>query len=311
MTAKNKNAAPNPLDMVDYNLSGLPYFQILIGSSILFVLGFFLYFPFVKKFEQGIHAALENVPGCKISYGSLNLEFFLPKVIISNVNVPSYCFKTSNDLYFEKINLNFTGMSFSPIGLSTSLATQIEKDKIKSYQSIGLGRQVFKIEDQSISFNTISKLVSLPLTIDGDLIIGALAQFQNNQVDEALIRIKSKNLMIPAQTVLILGIPELAIGNVSLKAELMNPTQVKLEELIIGDERSPIRANFRGMIYPVQGHIPSSRIDLKGELAISEELMADEKFALLKMFLSQFSQKDGFYQIKLGGTIGQPRTSSL
>ena len=40
-------------------------------------------------------------------------------------------------------------------------------------------------------------------------------------------------------------------------------------------------------------------------------LWLNKKYGILKLFLGQFNQKDGFYQIKLTGTIGQPRATSL
>jgi hypothetical protein len=55
----------------------------------------------------------------------------------------------------------------------------------------------------------------------------------------------------------------------------------------------------------------NSQLDLIGEFAISNKLLSTDNFSMLKFFLNQYNQKDGFYQVKLTGTIRQPRPSTL
>ncbi|MFP5458644.1 MAG: hypothetical protein ACLGG7_07920 [Bacteriovoracia bacterium] len=45
-----------------------------------------------------------------------------------------------------------------------------------------------------------------------------------------------------------------------------------------------------------------SPVSLRGEAAMSDDFL--QAFPILNLMLPQFAQKDGFYQINLGGTLG-------
>ena len=76
----------------------------------------------------------------------------------------------------------------------------------------------------------------------------------------------------------------------------------------MGDTDSPLRANFKGKIDLQEGNIAMSPLDLSGEIAFSENFK--NSLPLVSMLFQSFSQKDGFYQIRLGGTLGSPKPSA-
>ena len=67
---------------------------------------------------------------------------------------------------------------------------------------------------------------------------------------------------------------------------------------------NPFTDHFKGRIDLQSGNIAMSPLNLTGEIAFSEALR--EQMAWLPVMFEQFTQKDGFYQVKLGGTLGAP-----
>ncbi len=309
--SKSTSQNQNEVSHINYGMPALRKHQwlgLIIGS---FFLGFVIYFPFGQKLEEVINSSLNKIPGCTLNYNDISLELFLPKIIVKELSVPKKCINAPQDVFLPLTKINFSGISFSPLGFSSTIETQFLKDKFEVMQSIGTSKQVFRIDNNNLNFKTIKALVDSPVDINGDINISALVQTQNNQVEEANINIKSMNLIIPAQLIQIISIPELKLNTLSLKAEQLNPKQIQIQEFIIGDVDAPIRAKFKGIIYPNPRSMMHSQIDLKGEFALSDELLNDDKFSMIKLFLNQYNQKDGFYQIKLTGTLAMPRPSTL
>jgi hypothetical protein len=309
--SKQAKSNLDELGKVDYTLPNLLSFKWLIALPLCLIMGFLLHFPVGQKIESTIRSSLGGIPGCKITFNELNFEMFLPKVIMTGLTIPGRCGGTPNDIYLKHSKVYFTGLSLSPLGISTSLHTELGKDKLNVKQSVGIGGQAIKIDDNKISLKNLKQYVQLPVDMNGDMNVSTLVELSSGQIQEAYVMLKSTNLMIPAQQIQFLGIPDLAINDFVLKAEQMNPKTIKLNELNIGDIDSPIRASFSGMVYLNKANIKQTGLDLVGEFAVSNKLLDDPKFGLLKMFLGQLNKKDGFYKIKITGTVGQPKTSSL
>ena len=81
--------------------------------------------------------------------------------------------------------------------------------------------------------------------------------------------------------------------------------ELRIEKLIMGDTDSPLRANFKGKIDLQDGNTSMSPLDLSGEIAFSENFR--QALPLIDMMFQSFNQKDGFYQVRLGGTLGSPK----
>jgi type II secretion system protein N len=309
--AVNVEKNKNEVEAIDYEAYSLGKIKLLILMGVFFFLGFVFYFPFVSKTHHFIASTITNIPGCKLSYNSLEIEMFMPKVILNDLSIPSSCSGTASPLFIDQAKVWFMGPSFSPLGISTSVDAKLDKNMLEIDQSIGFNSQVFRIEDNTIDLRAIKRLASLPVDMSGDVNISALVQTSKAGIEEASVNINSKNLLIPAQTVQIFPIPELNLRVFSLKAEQLNPKTLQIRELVIGDLGSPIRAKFKGNININPRSFMNSQLDLIGEFAISNKLLSTDNFSMLKFFLNQYNQKDGFYQVKLTGTIRQPRPSTL
>ena len=80
---------------------------------------------------------------------------------------------------------------------------------------------------------------------------------------------------------------------------------INVKKIILGDPQSPMRANFKGTIDVQKSNVSFSPINLAGEIAFTQTFK--ENVPLVDLFFQNFLQKDGFYQIRLGGMLGQPK----
>ena len=119
------------------------------------------------------------------------------------------------------------------------------------------------------------------------------------------LKAQSKDLQIPPQNIEGFTTPSLKLNEFYLEAASDTHPRIKIEKLIMGDTDSPLRANFKGKIDLQEGNSSMSPLDLSGEIAFSENFR--QALPLIDMMFQSFSQKDGFYQVRLGGTLGSPK----
>ena len=151
---KSSEQNKNEVELIDYTFPQMKRYHWSILIIGCFVIGFLLYFPLGTKLHDLISSSITQIPGCQLSYNSLKIEFFLPKVIIEDLSIPAHCAKSSEDIFLKSATIYFNGPSFSPIGISTSLETQIGKDIIEINQSLGPTSQIFKIDDKKALMNS-------------------------------------------------------------------------------------------------------------------------------------------------------------
>ena len=70
---------------IDYRLPQMSKIKwISLVITLLFV-GFLLYFPSAKRMEKVLGSALSKIPGCPIKVGHVKFEWFLPKIVLTDV----------------------------------------------------------------------------------------------------------------------------------------------------------------------------------------------------------------------------------
>ena len=115
----------------------------------------------------------------------------------------------------------------------------------------------------------------------------------------------STDFQLPSQNIQGFNTPNVKLNELYLEALSENSSTVKIDKFIVGDPDSPIRANLKGRIDLQQGNMAFSNIDLKGEISFTENFK--QTVPLVDLFFQNFSQKDGFYQIRIGGNLGEPK----
>lgn len=297
------------LEQINYGMPKLGKAKWSLYVLGLFFASFVMYFPAVSVLEGKVKSALSSLPGCPIAYKSANFSFFLPKLKIEGLTLPSSCFgRRGQDLKLDQTKLHIRGLSFSPFGPHFKLETSLYGNPLAAYVSAGIGGFSLAMDDASVDLGKISPLLPGDVKLAGKADINLLAKATTEGLKEADLKLASKSFAFPAQTIQSFAFKRMDINNVLLKAQMEPGGLIKVRELIVGDANSPIRANFGGSVRLNRRTPVASRLDLKGEVAFSEQFLDD--YAVIGMVMNQFDKKDDFYQIQLQGTLAAPSPSS-
>ena len=307
--SNNNNVAANSAEDLDYSFPKLGKKRWSLIIILAFVIGLFGAFPIFNTLENTIKSTLGSIPGCSISFDKINFHFFLPKVIVSNVNVPGSCYSTASadPLRLEEIRLNFRGISFAPLGPHFKLETEVLGNPLDAYLTFGIFSHAINIKENKIDLSKLSPLFP-QVKVKGEIELNALVSFSAKNIGEMKIAATSKNLTVPGQKIFGFTMPLLSIGDFLLKGTMNTKNILKVEDFILGDTESPIRSNFKGKATVNTRNIKSTRLDLKGEVSFSDKLLQD--IPLIEMAMQQFDKKDKFYQIGITGQLAHPTVKS-
>lgn len=289
------------IENIDYsfpNIGKMKIVLIVIGLISIFI---FSTFPISKTIDHSIKSAMGSIPGCKLSYKSINYELFLPKIIVNNLKIPGTCLDgSSSPIILKKVDLLFKGFSFSPFGPSFTLETKLLENPISANIAAGLSEAVINIKDNTIDISNLEQFVPL-LKLNGNFLINSLIRFDYQNLSDLKLVIQSKNFSFPSQNIMGFKLPVVNLNNFYLKADMGKNNNIKISDIIIGDTDASIRANFKGSLRPNLSIPLQSYLDIKGELAFSKEFI--EKIPFIETFMIGLTKKDDFYQIIKKGTI--------
>lgn len=299
---KSKSKPDNYLDEVDYSFPKIGKAKLIPILLSVFFLAFVLNFPLFEIIDTKLKDTLARIPGCPLAVKDINFGVLLPRVELVNLNIPARC-TGGKEINLDKLSLYFRGPSFSPLGLSTKIETNFKNIPVEAYLALGLKTQAIKLDDFKLDLKELNSIAP-DVKIAGHVLVNALIEIQNNKLNKVNALVESKDFSLPTQNIQGFTVPPMNIKSFSLQLAQDSGKKMILKQLVLGDLDSPIRANFTGDIYPNSSNFLFSRIDLKGELALGDQLMQD--FSIITSFLNAFSRKDKFYQMRLQGTIGQP-----
>ncbi len=297
------------LDQVEYD-SGVSKWLLALGMGICFVVAFLSHFPLEERVQRLVKAQLAQLPGCSGRFERLQFEFMLPKALISDVTLPASCFGRSGaPLVMRHLTLRFAGPSFAPLGLAFTVEGDVNGQPLTIRSAVGMGTQVISLHEEALNLAKLAgALPGLP-RLEGTLKLNAKVTLQDQQLEDLQLLAESQNLTVPAQALGDFRLPRLALGTLGARVRSEGPRRLLVEELFLGRPDAPVRMKFSGTVDAVPEAMAQSRLNLKGEATFSPEFQ--EAFPILNLMLPQFSQKDGFYQIRLAGTLGAPQPSSL
>lgn len=281
------------------------YFYPLI-VSFFFTLAFINNFPIGTQIKQFFNKNLQGTM-CRPNFEEISFGVLLPKVVLSELSLPASCFgRSGNAIKFNKFTINFHFISFAPFGLPFKIETELNEQPLELYFVQGIGSRLVRVKDQSINLNKIQSLIGEDFKISGiiNVDISSLIN-KDNYLIELSLKSRSTNLQIPSQNLQGFTTPHIKLNDFYLEMNSQNPSSISVDKFIVGDPSSPMRANLRGKIDLNSENAAISPIDLNGEVAFTKELK--ESIPLIDLFFQNYSQKDGFYQIRLGGTLGTPK----
>jgi len=266
----------------------------------LFVFSFINFYPVGEKLKTIVKASFVG-KACQPDFDEIRLEWFLPKIIVSNLVIPANCLeRTGEPLNFAHLTLNYTIINFAPFGLPFRIDTAFAGQPISLYYVLGFNSQMIRLKDQNFDLKKLQPLLGDRVKLIGKVTVDLNMKMTKTRINSLNLKAQSKNLQLPPQNIMGLTTPFLKLNEFFLEAISEAHPRIQIEKLILGDMDAPIRANFKGQIDLQNGNVGMSPLDLKGEVAFSEAL----KTALpLEGIFNEFPQKDGLYQIRLGGTL--------
>jgi hypothetical protein len=296
------------LQELNYSLK-IPKFILSFTLFLLFVSGFLSVFSILPSLETKIRALTTKNPACPLSFEQLDFEWFAPKIVLKNIQLPAVCFSGLQSLNLPYVYLKFGGPSFSPFGLSFQVQTEIEKQNLSTQIVLGIGEVVAKIEEEKMDLKALSVFLPKGIQLEGLAQVYIRAHLQAQILHDFKMNIESSNFTVPRQSIAGFNLSQLDLKKFALRAHTEAPSVVQLDEWILGEPQTPVRSKFSGKIKLNPRLMSQSQLDLKGEVAFSKEFL--ETYSVLNLLLQSFTQKDGFYQIKLGGTLAQITPSPL
>jgi hypothetical protein len=295
-------------ESINYKESKIRFKHILLGIS-LFIVALFLYFPMFTIIEDKVKSTLTRLPGgCSVVYKDSSFSFFFPTLTLNDLDISQRCTGGRSAIKMSKVDIGLSGMSFSPLAPSLHIEPKMPGNRLNIWLAPGLSETSVRLEKTIVSLNDLNKYFNIPLQLEGQAIIDGVTKISGRNLSRLKLLIKSKNLNMPSQMIMnMLQIQQINAGNFLLKASINDGKTLNINELIIGDIGATIRANFKGVIKLDQRNIMNSKLDLKGEIALSDEFLNSNP--LFKIALGQFDKKDNFYQIYLRGNFYRPQPS--
>ena len=296
------------IEEIDYRLPQLGKLRWFLLITFSFAIFLFMSFPIKKNIDDSIKSALYSIPGCSLDFKEINFEFLLPKVIVKDINIPMSCFrKVGHPIKLKHLTLNWRGLNFAPFGPHFKIQTNILGNDITAFHTLGLSSQVIKIQDVNLKMESLRQILP-EIKLNGRLKTNSLIKINSTGLSDLKLTVQSKDLVLPSQEIMRLKLPNLEFNNLFIKANMTKPNEIQVQDIIVGDTESPIRANFKGSIKLNQKNFSTSKLDLIGEVAFSSLFL--EKFAIIQLFMNKFNKKDDFYQLHFDGPITSPNVTS-
>ncbi len=296
------------LEQINYKSKIKIYLYALL-VLVLFIMGFLNFFPIGETLKSALKSGFKGT-NCNPDFDNIRVEWIMPKVIVTDLNLPASCFNRPGEpLKFTHLTINFNFINFSPLGIPFRIDTEMNGQPLSLYFVQGFGERMLRLKDQSISLPRLEPLFGGNFKLAGNLTVDLNLLLNNeNKIQSLNLKAQSKDLQIPSQNIQGFTTPNLPLDDLFIEAISDAPPRINVEKLILGDPESPVRANFQGYINLQEDAIPFSQLNLNGEVAFSQSLK--ESLPLIDMMFQTFTQKDGFYQIRLGGTLGAPKPSA-
>lgn len=294
---------------INYDLQVFKSIKFWIFLVLLFVYTLFSQLDLGKTIDGKIYAMTAKNRSCPMTFESYQIGLFFPRIEVKNLNIQGKCLNQTKDLALPFVNIYFRGISFSPFGPHFKLDTDLLGKNIDIYSTLGFSGISFKIDNSTINLANIRKLAP-NLNLVGNLSTNAFTTMGQKGIDSLVLDISTKDLTVPATSVPIpnmgdFNLPTLKIGNFLLQGQTTGKDKFEVSKLIIGEENASIKANFKGNIILNSRNIVRSRLNLKGEFALSDDLL--KKLPILKPFLQRYTRKDKYYQVSITGTLQRPQ----
>lgn len=283
--------------------------KIIVITLAAFIGAILFNFPLEKNIITLIENQIAKNRRCPLSYQKIELGYFLPKMVLSDVTIPGQCFnKAGTNLNFDKVLLRVSMPSFWPVGIKTKLEAKTNGAAINIFPRLALGGHAIQIEDTELEGPFLSQFTPYPNLFRGSVKVQGHFELAGQNLDSGNLRLISNDFIIPAQMIMGINLSRLAFKELEF-AGTYTKKAFHLKAFRLGDDNSPIKGEFTGKIYPSMQNINFSRLALQGRVKFSDAFL--NEVGLLRIMLNGKKQKEGYYYLKIDGTLALPKPTFI
>lgn len=283
--------------------------KITVITLLAFIAAILFNFPLEKNILTLIENQIAKNRRCPISYQNLELGYFLPKVVMEEATIPGQCFnKVGTNLNFDRVMVRLSMPSFWPIGIKTKVEAETQGAKINIFPRLAIGGHAIQIEDTVLEGPFLSSFTPYPNLFRGEVKVQGHFELKGQSLDSGNLRLSSNNFVVPPQNIMGINLSQIPFKLLEF-AGTYTKKAFHLKAFRLGDSSSPIQGEFTGKIYPSMRNMNFSRLDLEGRVKFSSAFL--NQVGLLRIMLNGKKKKDGFYYLKLGGTLALPKPTFI
>ena len=311
MSDAGGNLEPSsPKDNGDiYTVAPSIKFKIILLAVLLAVAGLVFNFPLETKILGFLSSKLGGNKQCPVFFKDVRLTWFLPRADFVDTVISGKCLgKPEENISLDEfyVELGFPGLL--PPNLKLDIRIKGENSVLNITPRLSLSPTEIKIEKSKIDARLLKLLLAGAPDFSGTFDLNSFLQMGADSILDARFSITSNNLLIPEQTVSGFALPALPLNYFILKGTYATNI-VTLESFMIGEENSPLKANFKGTIAINLANMGQSILDLTGDLFLSQKII--DAFPLITMMLGDKKTANGSYKLKLTGFVSAPRPQFL
>lgn len=283
--------------------------KITLITVLAFVAAILFNFPLEKNIITFVEGQLAKNRRCPVSYQKIEMGYFLPKLIFTELTVPGQCFnKAGANLNFDEALVKLSFPSFWPVGMKLKVEARSEGARINVFPRVAIGGHAVQIEDTYLEGPFISKISNSPVRLRGRVKVQGNFEFKGNTITDGHLRLDSDDFVIPAQVIAGINLSSLPLKKLEFAGTYTKKT-FHLKAMRLGNSDSPLQGEFTGKITPNMRNMNFSRLDLEGRIRFSDAFL--NQVGLLRIMLNGKNQKNGFYYLRLQGTLAVPKPTFI
>jgi type II secretion system protein N len=282
-------------------------FPLLLVALALgaFLLALLFNFPLERNITVFIEGQIAKNRSCPLSYSSMELGFFLPKLTFKDLTIPAKCYKQrQGSLKLDQAQVRLSMPTLWPLGVKLKVEGVGKGVKLNIFPRVAFGGTTVQIEDTQITGELLSQIYPGTNFLQGSIDIQGHGEIENQKIVKGSIKASSKNLFIPAQTIMAFNLIAMPLNKFELAGSYVNKS-FNIKALRLGEALAPLHAEFRGTIKPNQRNMRLSTLGLDGRIKFSEKLL--QEVGLIRLFLNGKPKKENYYYMKLDGTLALPK----
>lgn len=299
----------NELSSEIYSFSWTFWLKVFFLSFVFLIIGLSLHFPIKDYLKTQAQNALTSNPRCPISYQNLRLDLFLPYVRFNKLNVSGRCFNAPRkNLNLDYAQVKFNFLSFWPLGAKFHGIIKSDDSEINLYPKLGLSKHQIRITKTKLTGKFLSQLSPFENLVSGNFNIDSLININGSKLSNGDLKVVSEDLFISEKVIQGFPVPQLDLKNLLL-ALSFDQKEARLTSFKLGNSESDVELELTGDIYPNMQNMNATKLNLVGKVRFSDAII--QKISILKLLLDNKEPQNGFYKMKILGTLGLPLPSFI